>query len=213
MYRPAHFEENRPEVLQALMRQHPLGQLVTHGPDGLDANPIPFELDAATGPHGTLRAHVARANPVWQRAADTEVLVIFQAADGYISPNWYPSKPEHHRHVPTWNYAVVHAHGVLRVHDDERYLRGLVARLTREHETRSQQPRPWKMGDAPPDYIDAMLKVIVGLEIEMTRVVGKFKLGQNREARDRLGAADGLEALGQTTLAQAMRGAGSGPTR
>lgn len=213
MYRPAHFEENRPEVLQALMRQHPLGQLVTHGPDGLDANPIPFELDAATGPHGTLRAHVARANPVWQRAADTEVLVIFQAADGYISPNWYPSKPEHHRHVPTWNYAVVHAHGVLRVHDDERYLRGLVARLTHEHEARSQQPRPWKMGDAPSDYIDAMLQAIVGLEIEVTRVVGKFKLGQNREARDRLGAADGLETLGQTALAQAMRGAVPGPTR
>lgn len=205
MYLPAHFEEKRPEVLHALMREHPLGQLVTHGPDGLDANPLPFELDTSVGPHGLLRAHVARANPVWQQAADTEVLVIFQAADGYISPNWYPSKPEHHRHVPTWNYARVHAHGVLRVRDDERFLRGLVARLTRDHEARSQQTRPWKMGDAPGDYIDSMLKMIVGIEIEITRLVGKFKLGQNRELRDRLGAADGLTARGQTDLAQAMR--------
>ncbi len=205
MYLPAHFEEKRPEVLHALMREHPLGQLITHGPDGLDANPLPFELDTSVGPHGLLRAHVARANPVWQQAADTEVLVIFNAADGYISPNWYPSKPEHHRHVPTWNYARVHAHGVLRVRDDERFLRGLVARLTREHEARSQQTRPWKMGDAPGDYIDSMLKMIVGIEIEITRLVGKFKLGQNRELRDRLGAADGLTARGQTDLAQAMR--------
>lgn len=205
MYLPAHFEEKRPEILHALMREHPLGQLVTHGPDGLDANPLPFELDTTAGPHGLLRAHVARANPVWQLAANTEVLVIFQAADGYISPNWYPSKPEHHRHVPTWNYARVHAHGVLRVCDDERFLRGLVARLTREHEARSQQARPWKMGDAPADYIDSMLKMIVGIEIEITRLVGKFKLGQNREVRDRMGAADGLTARGQTDLAQAMR--------
>lgn len=205
MYLPAQFEEKRTGVLHALMREHPLGQLVTHGPDGLDANPLPFELDSTAGPHGLLRAHVARANPVWQQAADTEVLVIFQAADGYISPNWYPSKPEHHRHVPTWNYARVHAHGVLRVRDDERFLRGLVARLTREHEARSQQARPWKMGDAPADYIDSMLKMIVGIEIEITRLVGKFKLGQNREVRDRMGAADGLTARGQTDLAQAMR--------
>ena len=205
MYRPPHFAENRPEVLHALMREHPLGQLVNHGPDGLDANPIPFELDTAGGANGTLRAHVARANPVWQYAADTEVLVIFHAADGYISPHWYPSKPEHQRHVPTWNYAVVHAHGVLRVRDDERFVRGLVARLTREHEARSQQPRPWKMGDAPTDYIDGLLKVIVGLEIEITRLAGKFKLGQNRETRDRLGAADGLQGLGQQAIADAMR--------
>lgn len=207
MYRPTHFEENRPEVLHALMRMHPLGQLVTHGADGLDANPIPFELDAASGPHGTLRAHVARANPVWQQAADAEVLVIFQAAQGYISPNWYPSKPEHHRHVPTWNYAVVHAHGRLRVLDDERFVRGLVARLTREHEARSQQARPWKMGDSAPDFISSMLASIVGIEVDITRLVGKFKLGQNREARDRLGATDGLAALGQADLAQAMRDA------
>ncbi|MBS3996249.1 MAG: FMN-binding negative transcriptional regulator [Hydrogenophaga sp.] len=207
MYRPTAFEEDRPEVLHALMADHPLGQLVTHGPEGLDANPIPFEFDAAAGPQGTLRAHVARANPLWQQAAGAEVMVIFQGAQGYISPNWYPSKPEHHRHVPTWNYAVVHAHGPLRVMDDERFVRGLVARLTREHEQRSQQPRPWKMGDSAPDFIDGMLKAIVGIEIPLTRLTGKFKLGQNRETRDRLGAADGLAALGHEALAQAMRAA------
>ena len=208
MYRPTHFEENRPPVLHGLIAAHPLGQLVTQGPQGLDANPLPFELDAGAGPLGTLRAHVARANPVWQTAADAEVLVIFQAADGYISPNWYPSKPEHHRHVPTWNYAVVHAHGVLRVREDERFLRGLVGRLTREHERRAQQERPWTMADAPPDYIQGLLKAIVGIEIEVTRLIGKFKLSQNREVRDRLGAADGVAAQGQDALAQAMREAG-----
>lgn len=207
MYRPAHFEENRPEVLHALISAHPLGQLVTHGPEGLDANLLPFELDAAAGLLGTLRAHVARANPVWQQAGDTEVLVIFQAADGYISPNWYPSKPEHHRHVPTWNYQVVHTHGRLRVMDDERFVRGLVGRLTRTHEQRAQQERPWRMGDSAPEFITGLLQVIVGIEIEITRLVGKYKLGQNREERDRLGAANGLAALGQGDLAQAMRDA------
>lgn len=207
MYRPAHFEENRPEVLHALISAHPLGQLVTHGADGLDANPLPFELDAAAGLMGTLRAHVARANPVWQQAGDTEVLVIFQAADGYISPNWYPSKPEHHRHVPTWNYQVVHAHGRLRVVDDERFVRGLVGRLTRTHEQRAQQERPWRMGDSAPEFINGLLQVIVGIEVEIKRLVGKYKLGQNREERDRLGAANGLAALGHGDLAQAMRDA------
>ena len=206
MYRPTHFEENRTEVLHALITAHPLGQLVTRGPDGLDANPLPFELDTTVGPHGLLRAHVARANPVWQQAGDTEVLVIFQAADGYISPNWYPSKPEHHRHVPTWNYQVVHVHGVLRVRDDERFVRGLVGRLTREHEQRSQQERPWRMGDSAPEFINGLLQVIVGVEIQITRLVGKFKLGQNREARDLEGAAAGLDGLGQHDIASAMRG-------
>lgn len=208
MYIPAHFEENRPEILHALIQAHPLGQLVTHGPDGLDANPVPFELDTTVGPRGVLRAHVARANPVWQQAANQPVMVVFQAAQGYISPNWYPSKPEHHRHVPTWNYAVAHAHGFLRVLDDERFVRGLVARLTREHEARAQQARPWKMGDSAPDFIDGLLRNIVGIEIDITRLVGKFKLGQNRETRDRLGAVDGLSALGHDGLAQAMRNAG-----
>jgi len=205
MYLPAPFEEHRPGELQRVMREHPLGALITHGPNGLDANHLPFELDPEAGPHGTLHAHVARANPVWQHAADTEVLVIFQASEAYISPNWYPSKPEHHRHVPTWNYQVVHAHGRLRVVDDERFVRGLVARLTREHEQRSQQAQPWKMGDSAPEFITGLLQAIVGIEIEITRLVGKSKLGQNREERDRLGAAAGVEGLGNTPAAEAMR--------
>lgn len=209
MYLPTAFEELRPGELHRVMREHPLGTLITHDPQGLDANHIPFELDDAAGPHGTLRAHVARANPVWQQAADTDVLVVFQASQAYISPNWYPSKPEHHRHVPTWNYQVVHAHGRLRAMDEERFVRGLVARLTREHELRSQQPKPWKMGDSPPEFIHGLLQAIVGIEIEITRLVGKSKLGQNREDRDRLGAAAGLEALGETAVSAAMRAAGS----
>lgn len=208
MYIPSDFEEHRPGELQRVLRDFPLGVLITHGPHGLDANHLPFEYDASTGAHGTLRAHVARANPLWREAAaggGGVVLVIFRAGDAYISPNWYPSKPEHHRHVPTWNDQVVHAHGRLRVMDDERFVRGLVARLTREHEQRSQQPRPWKMGDSAPDFINGLLQAIVGIEIEITRLVGKSKLGQNRETRDRLGAADALDGLGNPDLAEVMR--------
>ncbi|MDO9147425.1 MAG: FMN-binding negative transcriptional regulator [Hydrogenophaga sp.] len=207
MYLPTPFEEHRPGELQRVMREHPLGALITLGPGGLDANHIPFELMEDTGLHGALRAHVARANPVWREvpAEGADVLVVFQASDAYISPNWYPSKPEHHRHVPTWNYQVVHAHGRLRVVDDERFVRGLVARLTREHEHRSQQASLWKMGDSAPEFITGLLQAIVGIEIEITRLVGKSKLGQNREARDRLGAAAGVEGLGNTPAAMAMR--------
>jgi len=211
MYIPTAFEEHRPGELQRVLREHPLGALITQGPHGLDANHIPFELIETTGTHGTLRAHVARANPVWREvpADGADVLVIFQASEAYISPNWYPSKPEHHRHVPTWNYQVVHAHGRLRVMDDERFVRGLVARLTREHEQRSQQAKPWTMGDSAPDFINGLLQAIVGIEIELTRLVGKSKLGQNREVRDRLGAAAGVAGLGNDETAVAMRGAGA----
>lgn len=207
MYLPSHFEERRPEALHDLIARHPLGMLVTHGSGGLDANHVPFELDAGAGPHGVLRAHVARDNPLWQSVADgDEVLVVFRAAQAYVSPNWYPSKHEAHKLVPTWNYRVVHAHGTITVRDNERYVRGLVARLTRQHE--AGQPRPWKMGDAPSDYIDAMLKSIVGLEIAVARLVGKFKLSQNRETRDRVSAAQVLIDQGDTELGEAMRAAG-----
>ncbi len=126
-----------------------------------------------------------------------------QRGDG--DPNWYPSKHETHRLVPTWNYEVVHAHGRLHIRDEERTVRGLVARLTRHHEAEAQEPRPWKMGDSPADYIDGMLQAIVGIEIELTRLVGKAKLSQNREHRDRLGASDALRAQGQSDLAELMR--------
>lgn len=207
MYLPTHFKEHRPGEMQRVLREHPLGALITQGPKGVDANHIPFELDDTSGQNGTLRAHVARANPMWREvpAEGADVLVIFQASEAYISPNWYPSKPEHHRHVPTWNYQVVHAHGRLRVMDGERFVRGLVARLTREHEQRSQQAKPWKMGDSAPDFITSMLQAVVGIEIDITRLVGKSKLGQNREARDRLGAAAGVAGLGNVEAAEAMR--------
>lgn len=203
MYVPAHFDEPRLEELQRLIAEHPLGVLVTHGEGGLDANHLPFELDPAAGTQGTLRAHVARANPVWkQLESGAQVLVVFRAEHAYISPGWYPSKREVHKQVPTWNYRVVHAHGEITVRDDERFVRGLVARLTRMHE--ASQPAPWKMGDAPTDYIDAMLKAIVGVEVEISRLVGKFKLSQNRELRDRLGAGEALKQQGDTALGQAM---------
>lgn len=204
MYIPAHFAEDRPEELLRIVRDHPFGILVTQGGGALDADHIPFEFDPAVGAHGLLTAHVARANPLWQRnPSGTEVMVIFRGAQDYVSPNWYPSKHEAHRQVPTWNYEVVHAHGKLVVRDDERFVRGLVGRLTRRHE--AGEPRPWKMGDSAPDYINGLLANIVGIEIAIDRLVGKRKLSQNKEERDRLGAAEQLENRGSAELAEAMR--------
>ncbi|MGU7775962.1 FMN-binding negative transcriptional regulator [Burkholderia sp. MR1-5-21] len=203
MYVPAHFDESDLDTLHALIVQFPFGSLVTHGRNGLDANHIPFELVAGDGGLGELHAHVARANPVWQDVANgDEVLVIFRAGDAYISPNWYPSKHATHRQVPTWNYVVVHAHGRITVRDDEKFVRGLVARLTRTHE--APQPEPWKMGDAPKDYLDTMLQSIVGLQIEITRLVGKRKLSQNKAADDIRGAGEALVARGERRIGDAM---------
>lgn len=207
MYLPPDFNEPNPDVLRELIVQHPFGSLITHGRSGLDANHLPFELMPDDDGLGELHAHVARANPVWQDVADgDEVLVIFRAGDAYISPNGYPSKHVAHRQVPTWNYRVVHAYGRITVRDDEKFVRGVVARLTRTHE--ASQPVPWKMGDAPKDYIDTMLQSIVGLQIEITRFVGKRKLGQNKAEADIRGAgealvADGKRAIGEAMLAEA----------
>ncbi|MFT4064778.1 FMN-binding negative transcriptional regulator [Paraburkholderia sp.] len=217
MYMPTYFEENRPEVLHRLIAEQPFGALITNGPNGLDANHLPFEAQlvstageaAATGEQSSrlvLRAHVARANPVWQEAAThPDALVIFQGPAAYISPTWYPSKHETHKQVPTYNYMVVHAHGRIVVRDDESFVRGLVARLTRKME--AGEPVPWKMGDAPADFISQMLGAIVGIEIEVTRLVGKWKLGQNKAAEDRRGAAETLLARDgnqQKAVGQAM---------
>lgn len=207
MYTPAHFAETRPEELHRIIRAHPLGMLCTHGPQGLDANHLPFLLDADAGPHGTLVGHVARANPLWQSVAqDSPVLVVFRGAEGYVSPNWYPSKHETHRAVPTWNYEVVHAHGTLSIHDDPKHVRAVVARLTHKHE--ATEPRPWKMGDAPPDFLADMVRAIVGIEVHITRIEGKRKLSQNRSAADRSGVIDALHERGQEALEHAMRQAG-----
>lgn len=204
MYIPEHFSETRIEVLHDMIRAYPLGMLVNNSAAGLDANHLPFELDVSKGPQGSLLAHVARANTLWQSCpSGTEVMVVFRGGEAYISPNWYPSKHEAHRQVPTWNYQVVHAYGTVTVHDDERFVRGVVAKLTRQHE--ASEPKPWKMGDSAPDYIDTMLRNIVGIEITLTSLVGKFKLSQNREERDRLSAADALDTKGHHTIASAMR--------
>lgn len=203
MYVPTHFDESRTEVLHALIAENPLGILFTHGKSGLDANHIPFELKADEGACGVLHAHVARANPVWQDVANRDdVLVVFRAGDAYISPNWYPSKLEFHKQVPTWNYRVVHAYGRVTIRDDERYVRGLVARLTRTHE--ASQPHPWKMTDSASDYIDTLLKAIVGVEIEITRLVGKIKLSQNKEVRDIQGAGAVLNEQEENVIGGAM---------
>lgn len=203
MYLPPHFATPDPAALHQLILAHPLGALVTCGEQGLDANHLPFEFDADEGEHGILRAHVARNNPLWQEVKEgDEVLVIFKAVDGYVSPSWYPSKQAHHQQVPTWNYAVVHAHGRIRVRDDARFVRRLLASLTRTHE--AAEPAPWKMADAPRDYLEARVQAVVGIEIEIDQLVGKFKLSQNKEAADRQGTIDALQAKGQTALAEAM---------
>ena len=201
MYTPAHFSIKSREALHKIIVTNPLGALVTMTPEGLDANHIPFELDPD---RGVLTAHVARANPVWQQCKDgANALVIFRGNQSYISPNWYPSKHETHRQVPTWNYEVVHVHGILTVQDEERFVRGVVARLTRVHE--ASEPKPWKMTDSAPEYIDGMLKAIVGIEIAITRIEGKTKLSQNRETRDRQSAAQTLIRQGQAQLGEAMQ--------
>ena len=193
MYLPSHFEETRIDVLHELVRQYPLGSLVTLGAKGLNANHIPFELDAAPAPYGTLRGHVARANPVWRDYDPAfEALVIFHGPQVYISPSWYETKKETGEVVPTYNYAVVHAYGRLRIVEDRAWLRGLVARLTERFE--GGRAAPWQVSDAPQDFIDKQLGAIVGIEIEVSKMLGKWKASQNRPATDRAGVAEALGA-------------------
>ncbi|HEV2611605.1 MAG TPA: FMN-binding negative transcriptional regulator [Noviherbaspirillum sp.] len=195
MYMPPYFEEQRPDALRKLMREHPLGMLITLDPGGLNANPIPFLYDPAPTPFGTLRAHVARSNPVWKTfSPDVDALVLFQGPQAYISPSWYASKQEHGKVVPTWNYMVVQATGPLRVIDDAVWLQDLLGQLTEQHESRRQMP--WKIGDAPEGYIAKLLGAIVGLEIPVAKLTGKWKVSQNRSDADRAGVARGLAELG-----------------
>lgn len=205
MYIATQFAETRAEEITHIVRNNSLGALVTNSPTGFQANHIPFLIDPASSDTGSvLLAHVARANSVWRDVKDgDDVLVIFQGVQGYISPNWYPGKQQTHTRVPTWNYEVVHAHGNIYVHDDERFLRGVLARLTRQHE--AVLPTPWKMGDAPPDFLAEQLKHIVGIEIRVDRYECKRKLNQHHQAADREGAILGLEAQGNVGLAKAMQ--------
>ena len=218
MYLPEHFAETDAGALQNIIHAYPLGALVTQGPTGLDANHLPFLYEVGqrdgqdtsqTNGAGVLLAHVARANTLWQEVEDgAAVLVIFRGAQGYISPNWYPGKQETHRRVPTWAYEVVHAHGHLHIHDDEKFVRRVVARLTQRHE--AMRPPAWKMGDAPPDYLVEQLRNIVGLEVKVTRLEGKRKLNQNHGTGDRAGAIKGLQEEGNNALAQAFVQLGGG---
>ena len=204
MYMPAHFEESRMDVLQALVRAHPLGTLVTMTAAGLEANHLPFQIDPDPAPFGTLRGHVARANRVWRDySPGIDALAVFSGPHAYVSPGWYPSKRESGKVVPTWNYAVVHAHGPLRIVDDREWLRAFVTGLTTRHE--STRDQPWQVSDAPPDYIDQMLGAIVGIEIPISRIAGKWKVSQNRAPRDREGVAAGLlQAGGEEAMAMAQ---------
>jgi len=201
MYNPTHFQEPRIPVLHGLMRAYPFATLVTLTADGLAANHLPLVIDAEPGPLGTLRGHVARANPVWRtQLPEAEALAIFQGPHGYISPSLYPSKAEHGKVVPTWNYTAVHAAGPLRVIDDAAWLRAFVTRLTEIHEAALHEaaahaagrPAPWQVSDAPEAFIEQMLKAIVGIEIPIARLEGKRKQSQNRPPADRAGVVAGL---------------------
>lgn len=200
MYLPAHFEETRSEVLHALLREHPFATLVTTGAGGIEANHLPLHFAADLGSQGALQGHVARDNPVWQQAADSEVLVIFQGPQAYVTPSWYPSKREHGKAVPTWNYVVVHARGRLRAVDDPVWLREQLETLVHTHEAGFAEP--WRIADAPPDYIDKMLAAIVGIEILITELKGKWKTSQNQPSANRAGVVAGLRQQDTTEAAQ-----------
>ncbi len=195
MYLPRHFEQNDRQALIALMRDRPLATLILAAPDGPTADLIPLEYSPDEGEQGTLRGHVARANPLWQHAGSV-ALAVFHGPDAYISPGWYASKREHGKVVPTWNYTMVQARGRLRVVEQAPWLHALVERLTRHHE--AAQRAPWHVGDAPADFVAQMLGAIVGIEIPIDTLLGKWKVSQNRSAADRQGVAEGL---GQGELA------------
>jgi transcriptional regulator len=191
MYQPGAFREERLEVLHALIRAHPLGTLITAGSAGLAANLVPF-LVADQGERGTLHAHIARANDqVEALRAGAETLVVFQGPEAYISPSWYPSKQEHGRVVPTWNYVVVQVRGTPRLIDDPLWIRVQIGALTQSQE--GQRSRPWSVADAPADFVEAQIRAIVGVEIPILRIEGKWKLSQNRSAADRRGVVEGLQ--------------------
>lgn len=193
VYVPKHFQEERPEVLLGFLRSCPFGTLVTKTKDsGLEANSIPFVLKNDPPPQGTLQGHVARANAQWKSFdPDLEALVIFQGPQSYISPSWYPTKQETGKVVPTWNYVTVHAYGKLRIIEDPDWLAKHVDELTRQHEDGREEP--WSVADAPFDFTEKLLHAIVGVEIRIARLVGKWKLGQNRSLDDQMGMLKGLE--------------------
>lgn len=193
MYLPTHFKHDQLDDLVELIQQYPLATVVMTAADGtLEVNHLPLEYEMQQGGFGVLRGHIAKANPMFEILNQSaHVYVIFQAEDAYISPNWYEGKQEHHRVVPTWNYRVVHVKGEILKLDDDKYLRGALARLTRMHE--ANQPMPWKMGDAPNEFIAEQLGKIVAIEIDIQSMIGKFKVSQNRSAVDVMNVAKALK--------------------
>lgn len=203
MYIPTANEEKRVPVMHALMVSHPLAALVTLGSGGLVASHIPMVLEDDGSPFCTLRGHVARSNTQWSDLAPSvDALAIFAGPQHYVSPSWYPVKAEHGKVVPTWNYAVVHAYGPLKVIEDKQWLRAHVSSLTDIHEAGFTPP--WKIGDAPEEYLQALLNGIVGIELSIRRLEGKWKLSQNRSEKDRRGVAAGLQEL-DTPASLAMK--------
>ena len=203
MYVPAHFAETRLEVLHAALRAAGLFTLVTAGRGGLDASHLPMLLETPDGRPARLIGHVARANGQWRETPDrSPALAVALGPDAYVTPSWYPAKAESGRVVPTWNYVAVHAHGVVRFFHDRERLLDLVERLTDVHE--QGRPHPWRVSDAPPGYVDGLLAGIVGVELEITRLEGKWKVSQNRSATDRRGVVEGLAADGHDDLARVM---------
>lgn len=193
MYCPESFRETELSVLHDLMYTHTFATLVSLCGTELCADHLPLVFHAERGPHGTLCGHVSRSNPLWTHFTDhTEVLVIFRGPDSYITPSWYPSKHTDGKVVPTWNYAVVHAYGKPRAIEDRGWLLEHVTELTRHHEAREEMP--WQISDAPSDYIARMLTGIIGIEISVSRLEGKFKVSQNRSRTDQLGIAKGLHS-------------------
>ena len=204
MYRPAAFDVADRDDLYDMVEREAFGHLVTVGPHGLDSTGLPFLLDRE---RGQLRGHLARANPHWRSLDASPTLVIFAPSDAFVSPSWYPSKHEHGRVVPTWNYEVVHVHGTVRVHDDIEWTRTMVSDITDRHESARSPEVPWAVSDAPRQFIDAQLRAIVGISVEITSIEGKRKLSQNRSADDRDGVVEGLrrsERDGDRAVAAAM---------
>lgn len=191
MYLPQHFEETRVAVLHELMSTHPFAVLITACADGLDANHLPFVLAPDPSPLGTLQAHIAKANTLRDQQLDLDALVVFQGPQAYVSPGWYPSKQETGNAVPTWNYVVVHARGPLKFIEDPDWLRKHLEKLTHAHE--GARPAPWKLEDSSEGFINRLMHGIVGIEIPLTSLTGKWKLSQNRSAKDRAGVIAGLE--------------------
>jgi transcriptional regulator len=202
MYQPTHHREDRLEVQHQLIEDHPLGLLISAGSAGLVANAIPFLLQRSSGPRGTLQTHMARANGQWQELDGREVLVVFQGPQAYVSPSFYATKRETGMVVPTWNYAMVQARGVARLRTDPAWLEAQISALTSRHEA-SRTPA-WAVSDAPRTYIEGLLRAIVGIEIEIDAIEGKWKVSQNRPQADRRGVADGL-AQGNPEMSELVR--------